>query len=352
MKKFFYSLFVFFFLVTSCTKVESVFDDTNAITNDVYRVQANSSNVFVNDTVRFSVFSSNNSNVTNQFVFYVNGLPISGNKYVFNTEGTYAVYALNNTISTTVLVVSVSNPTTSVPPISNTDKFVHHVLVEEFSGTWCGNCPQILYGIDLLKQATNKAVVVGFHLFGDDPFITSDGNALANARQVFSVPTGHIKRADSWITPQYNNLTQVTNAIQSSSDVGIAIQSSLVNTNIQAIVKVRSSLQTLSNARLHCFLVEDNLKHTQRNYYPNLYGGAGSISNFNYNDVFRLSLTGLQGTVISLQQSEYSANLSINIPSQFKTSNLKLVAFVTDNSGKVVNASVAAVGQKKNFERL
>ncbi|MFY7900915.1 MAG: Omp28-related outer membrane protein, partial [Chitinophagaceae bacterium] len=279
-------------------------------------------------------------------------LPISGNQHVFTTEGTFAVYALKNAISTTVLVVTVSKPSTNMPPVSNSDKFVHHVLVEEFSGTWCGNCPQILYGVDLLKLANNKVIFVGVHLFGDDPFITTDGNALANARQVSGVPTGHINRGLNWVTPQYNNLTQVTNSIQNSSDIGIAIQSSLVNTSIQAIVKVRTNQQTLSNAKLHCFLVEDNLKHTQRNYFPNLYGGAGSISNFTYNDVFRKSLTGTQGTVISLQQNEFSANLSTNIASNFNTSNLKLVAFVTDNSGKVLNAFVATVGQNKNFERL
>ena len=94
------------------------------------------------------------------------------------------------------------------------------VLVEEYSGTWCGNCPSILYAVDLLHQQTDNAIVVSTHLFNGDPFITAQGNSLAASLGITGVPAGNINRTTSWTGPQYENVNQVINQIQPVENPG------------------------------------------------------------------------------------------------------------------------------------
>jgi len=55
-------------------------------------------------------------------------------------------------------------------PVSG--KFQKRVLIEDFTGTWCGYCPRVSYGIDRVMEQTTKAVPVAIHQqsSGSDPY--------------------------------------------------------------------------------------------------------------------------------------------------------------------------------------
>lgn len=339
--------------MASCTKVESDFSTTTAVVAETITLRASALQVTTSDTVRFTVTSSTNGNVTSQSIIYVNGLAIASNSHVFSTEGTYAVYAKKDGLATAVLTV-VSNKLAAPPPSSNNStNYVHRVLVEEYSGTWCGNCPQILYGVELLKQETTKAVVVGIHLFGGDPFISNAGNTLANKREVYGVPTGHINRSTDWTTPQYNYVKQVTNVLENASLVGIAINSSVTSGTLSATVKVSYGGAIGAGTKLNLFVVEDNLIYSQRNYYSNLYGGAGTINNFKYDGVLRDIITAVDGDAIANSGIDVTRTFSVRVPSNISNiSRAKLVAFITDANGKALNVVEAPIGTNKEYEKL
>jgi hypothetical protein len=279
-------------------------------------------------------------------------LAIAGNSYLFATEGTYAVYAKKGALSTAVLTV-VSSKMATPPPSNTSTSYVHRVLVEEYSGTWCGNCPQILYGVELLKRETTKAVVVSIHLFGGDPFISNAGNALANKSEVYSVPTGRINRTANWTTPQYNNVKQVTNVLENASLVGIAINSSVTNGTLNATVKVSYGGAIGAGTKLSLFVVEDNLVYSQRNYYSNLYSGAGTINNFKYDGVLRDIITPVDGETIANSGIDITRTFSVNVPGNVSNiSRAKLVAFITDANGKALNVVEAPIGTNKEYEKL
>ncbi|HET9056765.1 MAG TPA: Omp28-related outer membrane protein [Chitinophagaceae bacterium] len=342
-------------LFYACTKVESDFttDEKPIDIPQQERITLNASSytVTAGSTVSFTVLSSlNNTNVTGQSKVYVNNSLISGNSFTFTTEGTFTVYSKKDTLTSNTVNINV----TSTPPPPSETRYQHRVLVEEYSGTWCGNCPRLLYGVDLLHQQTAKAIVTSIHLFNNDPFITSDGNSLAANQGVYGVPSAKINRLTDWTGPQYENVPQVLAAIQSSSTTGLAISSTVSGSNLNIKVKFAYSIPLSgSSAKLTVYLVEDNLYYTQRNYSSNLYGGLAYIPNFRYDGVLRKIVSPLGGDDIPTSGNLNEKNYTITLPSNISNVNYaKIVAFVTNSAGKVVNVLDAYIGVEKGFEVL
>lgn len=346
MKKFMTLAFLFgsAILLNSCTKTESEFTDTP---QESITVKASTLSIISGNTVTFLIQSSvNNNNVTADSKIYVNGALITGNNYNFSVEGNFAVYATYGQLTSDVITINVA-------PLPSTTMYKHNVLVEEYSGTWCGNCPRILYGVDLLEQQTTKAIIVSTHLFGSDPFISADGNSLATQQGVGGVPNGFINRTLSWIAPQYQNVNQVINTIQASASVGLAINSTISGSNLTVNIKVNYSQPLSGSAKLTVYLVEDKLYHTQSNYSSNLYGGLSSIPNFEYNGVLRKIISPISGDNISISGNNNNKDYSLVLPSNISNiSNARIVAFVTNAAGMVVNALEAKVEVAKNFETI
>jgi hypothetical protein len=330
------------FCLQSCTKTESDFSTPK---NESITIQSSTSTEPTGTVVSFSVFSSiNNANITTNATVYINGTAITGSTYTFNQTGTFAVYAKKGTITSNVVTITV---------VDTLNGYVSNVLVEEYSGTWCGNCPILLYGVELVKQQTNEAFVLGIQLFNGDPFITTVGNNMAALRGVSGVPTGHINRNINWTGPQYENVAQVTNQIAANSSTGIPIDSTTTANNVNATVKVAYKDPLTSNTKLTVYLVEDNLTYTQRNYSSNLYVGLSSIPNFRYNGVLRKVISALDGDAIanagSNNEKAYVFSLPTNVTNPAKH---RLVAFVTDATGKVLNVQQVKLGTLKDFENL
>lgn len=330
--------------LSSCTKTESDFTTSTA---ETITINASTLNAAVGAVVNFTVTSSNNNtNVTSQSKLYINGILITGNSYTFSTEGTYLVYAEIGSKNSNIITINVKQL------ISGTG-FVSNVLVEEYSGTWCGNCPRILFAVELLHKQTDKAIVVSTHLFNGDPYITTQGNDLAASQRVSGVPTGNINRTISWTGPQDENVNQVVNQIKASSNAGVAISSTLNGGNLLASIKVGYTQALSGNAKLTVYLVEDKLYNSQRNYSSNLYAGQSTIPNFEFNGVMRAVLSSLTGDDIGNAGSLNEKKYSLTIPSNISNiNNARLVAFITNASGTVVNVQSAKVGEIKDFERL
>jgi hypothetical protein len=331
-------------LLQSCTKTESDFSEAR---QETITVTASTLNITAGAAVSFTILSSiSNNNVTPDSKIYVNGILITGNSFTFTDAGNFAVYAVKGTLTSNVITINVTAATAAI-------SYKHHVLVEEYSGTWCGNCPRILYGVDLLHQQTDKAIVVSTHLFNDDPFITTEGNDLAAQQGVSSVPTGYINRTISWTGPQYENVSQVISTIQASAPAGISISSAISNNNVTITVKAGYAQPLTGGAKLTVYFAEDKLLHTQNNYSANLYGGQASIPGFEYNGVIRKVVSSLSGDAIGSSGNANEKTYSLAIPANVSNiSNTRVVAFITNSTGTVINVQEVKVGEEKMFEIL
>ena len=336
------------FMFHSCTKTESDFSTPATVTPESISIKSDVAEVIEGTSITFTVTSSvNNTIVTGQSKLYVNGNLITGNTYVFSQAGTFAVYALKGTLTSNVISVKVN---ANVPTVTN---FVDRVLVEEYSGTWCGNCPAILYGVDLLHQQTDKAIVVGVHLFGADPFITAQGNSLAASLGIGGVPSGRINRTTTWNGLQYQNVNDVTSQIKLKETAGLAISSTVAGGNLNATITISYGQPLSGNAKLTVYLVEDKLYYTQRNYSSTLYAGQPSIPNFEYNGVLRAVVSNLSGDAVANSGIAVKQMYSVSLPSNISNiNNVKLVAFITNDAGIVINAQEAKVGTTKDLEKL
>jgi hypothetical protein len=341
------SLFLMGFFLHSCTKTESGVTQTQTAPETI-SITSDGTEVIAGGSVSFSVNSSlNNAIVTSASKLYINGILINGNTYTFTQAGTFAVYASKGNLNSNVISIKVTANTPA------TGGFVSRVLVEEYSGTWCGNCPVILYGVDLLHQQTDKAIVVSAHLFNSDPFITSQGNSLAASLGISGVPAGKINRTTNWNGPQYENVPQVINQIKPKATLGLGITSVVNGSTLNASITVSYAQPLSGNAKLTVYLVEDKLFFTQRNYSSTLYAGQSSISNFEYNGVIRSIVSDLSGDAIANNGNSVTKTYSIALPSNItNTANVRLVAFVTNDTGLVMNVQDAKLGTLKNLEIL
>lgn len=338
-------LLVLSLLLLGCTKTESDFEEEQTFTS--VNLIASRTKLIIGNEVSFTTTSNSATNLTAQTVFFVNDVAITSNTYTFQQAGSYSVKAVFQNVTSNTILITVENPNVV------TNQFVNRVLVEEYSGTWCGNCPRILYGTELLKQQTSNVVSVQIHLFGNDPFIAPIGNTLASEQGVNVVPTGRINRTINWNGPQYQNVNQVINEIDSSSPVGLAINSTL-NANTININILLGYPNTALQTKLIVYLVEDNLFHTQANYSSNLYGGLSSIPNFEYDGVLKSIVTATAGEAISVTGNQVTRNYSANIQSNVANSNnVKIVAFLIDTTtNTVLNVRQANIGQSQVLEIL
>ena len=75
--------------------------------------------------------------------------------------------ALLTSCGDTNVVENIPAGNVDTPPISG--YFKKRVLIEDYTGTWCGNCTRVSYAIEQVKAQNDKVVTVAIHN-GNDPF--------------------------------------------------------------------------------------------------------------------------------------------------------------------------------------
>ena len=249
----------------------------------------------------------------------------------------------------------VIDETVDAPPVSG--QFKKHVLVEDFTGTWCGNCTRISYSIEKVMEQTDKAVAVAIHN-GIDPYHFAGIEPLRNQiypnTSDFPLPTVRLNRTIAWTYPEVSNIQQVKNLTSNNCGLGLAMNSIIVNGLISLDVELKLA-QNYSNIKVVVYLLENHLIYDQRNYTD--YFGAENnptIHDFEHNHVLRTSMTNILGDPITeetLFGKTITKSYSLAIPSSVSNSeNLSFVAFVVDENNTVINCRASEGNQNQTFE--
>lgn len=311
-------------------------------------LSANSTSVNLGDTVTFTVNTNGGDNVTAMSSIQLDGSPISGNTFTPNMVGTYQFSASYGSL--------VSNSVT-VTATQQAVKFKKNVLIEDYTGTWCGYCPRVAYGIELVEGQTNQVVVVASHLSSTtpDPYQNSLSLSLANSFGVSGLPTAKLDRTMDWDYPEPNNVNQVISYTATDADAGIALNPVMNGNNLDVNVQVNFGGDFSSaNTKLVVYLLEDGLVYNQTNY-TSYYGGASTIVGFIHDNVLRAGFTAALGNNIPANESVagniYSTSVSMSLPSSISnTNNLKVVAMVVTDGNQAINSRVADFGEDQSFE--
>lgn len=253
--------------------------------------------------------------------------------------------------SDTVIVENKPDQSVNAPAISG--YFKKRVLIEDYTGTWCGNCTRVAYAIDQVNEQTDKAVNVAIHN-GNDPYHFAGIDPLKNLilpDSPLALPVSRLNRVVMWTFPEPTNIQEAIDLTSNNTTLGLAMNSTVSNGTINLDVNVKF-LDDYSNLKLVVYLLEDHLIYMQRNY-TNYYNAVNPIPNYEHNHVLRSSLTDILGDAISGTSNgdTVTKNFSIPIPTNVSNAaNISFVAFVVGSDNKALNARAAHANENQSFE--
>ena len=337
-----YSAILLMLIVTlSCSKTESFFYEV--IEPEIVTGLTVYSSYLRNQQVTFEVFDADGNNITMDSNFIVDGVSIVGNQISYPETGTHEVYAEYSIEST----------------LYNSDTRIFNIVVpktrvalEDYTGTWCGYCPNVSHAIEEIRLITDDISVVAIH-YGDEMTI-SPGIDLINEFNITGYPTARINRTVDWSYP-YNS-TQIEPLIETDNSIAISIDS---NTNwplLQVQLRVVSE-QDLSDHKIIAYLVEDNLIYDQANYYnfdqnSYFYGMGNPIVDFVHNDVLRHSFTDALGNPMenpTMALTDNFFNYSFEIGSGFSQENLGIVVMIVNQNNTAINSQFSRINSFQDF---
>ncbi|MCM1313350.1 MAG: Omp28-related outer membrane protein [Bacteroides sp.] len=256
-----------------------------------------------------------------------------------------------------------------------------HVVLEEYTGADCGNCPMGILAIENLeKELGDRFIPVSIHTYNGDRLSAGLGN-YTTYLGLLGAPSGIINRSGiisypMWQNPEdtrfyfNNNETNDTwsdmahqeLATFADIDVDADVAYNAEDGTANLTVSVRSAINA-SNLNLNLFYVilEDKLPNYQTNYYSKytdpIFGewGEGGIygsstTTYINNDVARSCSSQLGGTGGYFPQemkagNTYTANVSMKLPQNIANiKNTKVVVMLIDaNTDKMINAARTAI---------
>lgn len=214
------------------------------------------------------------------------------------------------------------------------------VLLEEFTGQRCTNCPDAhaiiekleeQYGEDLVVVSINAGVFSVPSPFG---LRQTEGEVYDQYWNVAAYPAGVVDRTggvtsmDAWSKAVYDDL-------QKTTDLEIEISPSLSDDG--ATIYVTTTLLTSADVKgsLQLWVTENNIVAEQ-------YNGPLVIPDYVHNNVFRACVNGQWGEEVSLQANmpqEFDNSVAVvttGTPvSKWNVDNLYIVGFVYNDSGVV-----------------
>jgi thiol-disulfide isomerase/thioredoxin len=302
-----------------------------------------------NQTTTFTMVDADGIDVTSEAVFFVNNTEIIGNTYISATAGSFDVYA-EYEVSGITQTTETKTFNVFIPR--------RKVVLEDYTGTWCGYCPSVAAAIVDAHNATSHISVVAIHETANsspDPYHFPQVDLLQAEFGVTGLPAARINRNITWSDPYA--VSEVTAMAGEETDLAIAIDSQLSGSTLSVEVSVIYENGSVPGDKLVVYLTEDGLIHDQTNYYDQdptspFYMMGNPIPDFVHNEVLRLSLSDIFGDEITATNAfdTYTKTFSVSIPSDYNTQNLHLVAMVVSSDNSARNSQHAAVNEDKEFE--
>lgn len=246
----------------------------------------------------------------------------------------------------------VFDTTTSLP---NTT--VRTVLIEEFTGHKCTNCPEGAAEIARIDSIYGDTVIpvslhAGYFALPDPPgtgmyeedFTTDLGEAFNNQFGVTAYPAGMVSRiqvSGNYVLTKTQWETAVQQIKNDQPIVAIDI-TNLYNDSVRTLktlIDVKWLQNGTSTYKLQVYLIEDHITAWQKN-------GPLDDPNYDHRHVFREPLNGIWGTdVTNINQGDtLHEEFAININSAYKSKDCFIVALIYDDvTYEVIQAAEAHI---------
>jgi len=238
---------------------------------------------------------------------------------------------------------------------TDTTTYVQKVLIEDYTGHRCGNCPRAHEKLhEIIDLYGDKVIGMALHSgFFADPlppdypsdFRTTEAEELANAFGVSQWPIGTVNRTayNSSVLLSYDAWTEAAAEIlEQEPQAYISVQSAYSSSanKVDASISVKLLQSITVPVKLCVYLTEDSIISAQTDYdqNPNL------ISNYVHMHVFRKSFSGTWGTEVPVSSKQIGdtllRNLSLNWNSAWIKKNCHVVAFIYDvNTNAIIQVN-------------
>lgn len=303
----------------------------------------------INQEIPFKIVTDDGENVTASATFYVDGEPIFGSSFSSSIIGDFEVYGvyIQNGFEVTTDTESFS---VIIPK--------RKIVVEDYTGTWCGFCPRVAGAIHELSEETDDITVIAIHETANsypDPMHFDQVQLLKDAFGVEGFPAARINRTEDWAIPHPSS--DVTSIAGLDTNLALAINSELVGNELKVQVDVVYEDGSSQGDKLVVYLLEDGIINGQVNYYNEdptspFYNMGDVIPDFEHNETLRNALSSVLGDDIpsTAALTEYIASFTISLPSDYVSENLSIVAMVVDSNNLAKNSQHAHVGEDKPYE--
>lgn len=213
-----------------------------------------------------------------------------------------------------------------------------NVLIEDFTGQTCRNCPEATEAIHELQETYGKSKVIAVGLYSGKfgqkadgtllPLTTETGNYYYNQWNVEAQPCLNIDRlgltSDNAILK-----TRVVDALQGKTSVTITPTASYDDATKQANISVDvMSSVTVADAKLQVWILEDSIVS------PQVMPTGKTNKQYVHNHVFRTTVTDRDGKALTLEANKLiDESFTVAIPDSWVTKNLSVVVFVFNAEG-------------------
>lgn len=217
---------------------------------------------------------------------------------------------------------------------------VRAVLIEEFTGQMCQNCPDGHRMLESLKKQYGDSVIpVSIHATGQaisgmmgnlQGLKTDDGDIYSSRHKIDGIPAAVIDRSSGPL-----NLAQWSGAVREElkkdTPVKITVSASYDNVSNQITADIDMKSTKPVNCTLQVWLTEDGIVSYQVD-------GSQHLIDYVHNHVYRATMNTVNGESVNITDVT-TLSYSIEADSKWIPSNMTAVAFVFDNSGVLQAAS-------------
>lgn len=338
-------LTLFVGIMTSCSKKEDFSAQDDEQIDEIQIGLTFRKASLRNQSVDFHVFDDEGNEISENVSYYVDGNLLTDNFFISSMEGSFEVYAeyeLNDIVYTT----DVETFSVVIPK--------RKVVLEDYTGTWCGYCPSLDAAINEVALLTNDITVVAIHN-NDDLALTIEPT-IREEFGVFGFPSGRINRTTHWGSALNFPTSAVTDLAGNTSPIAISINSQVSGNTLLTKIHVASE-EDIQDKKLVVYLLEDGIIRDQTNYFNNdatspYFGLGDPILGFELNHVLRATLSDAFGDPMAntVALTDFEANYSFDVPADYVVDNLSIVVMVVEQDNSAVNSQHVKVSESIPYE--
>jgi len=255
--------------------------------------------------------------------------------------------------SDTKVIENLPEDTETAAPVPG--YFKKRVLIEDYTGSWCGNCTRVAYAIDQMYAQSDKVVSVAIHN-GNDPYHFANYLPLKNLilpNSDLELPQSRLNRTIVWASPEPSNIAQAKALTGNNAGLGLAMSSTVASGTITLDVNMKFA-QNYSGLKLVVYVLENHLIHSQTNY-TSYYGNINPVPTYEHNHVLRHNITDLLGDIITESTSAgqtITKSFTLPIPTNVANpNNISFVAVLVNADNLALNARAAEQNETQEFEQ-